>query len=58
MPSGMKPTISPVCTAQVACEGAYVIRKNKPAATICGKCEKTLEDRKKVIPPRGHNYRE
>lgn len=58
MPSGMKPTISKVCEAQVACEGAYVIRKKSPDATICGKCEKALEARKKVIPPRGLNYRD
>lgn len=56
MPSGMKPTVSKVCASQIACDGAYVIRRNMPDATICSKCEIAMERRNKVIQPRGINY--
>ena len=58
MPSPMKPTVSKVCESQVACDGAYVIRRSKPDATICSKCENALERRNKVIKPRGINYQD
>lgn len=36
----------PVCTAQVACDGAQV----KTGNTVCHRCKKKLEDRNKPAP--------
>ena len=54
----MRPTVSKVCESQVACDGAYVVRRSQPEATVCAKCEKSLAARRRVIPPRGINYRD
>ncbi len=50
--------VSKVCESQVACDGAYVVRRSKPDATVCSKCEKSLAARRRVILPRGINYQD
>ena len=58
MPGMMRQTVSKVCESRVACDGAYVVRRSQPDATVCAKCEKTLAMRGKAIPPRGINFRD
>jgi hypothetical protein len=57
--SYLRQTESSICEAQVACEGNYIrLQRQAKGLKTCGMCEKAIEKRNKVIPPRGINYKE
>lgn len=52
--SYMRPTLSTICPAQIACDGNYIHPKRiRAGAIMCAKCESAAERRNKMVPPRG-----
>jgi hypothetical protein len=47
---------TPICSHMIACDGANLVGKNRIEKGMCGKCEETLEKKKKAAPPlKGEN---
>lgn len=47
----------PECEVRVACDGT-ALRHDRALKRVCARCEKTVAARKRVVEPRGLNFRE